>query len=70
MHTSRRYNESRNQNKRGQHPAPTHCALDHARAIARSRPDNKSGQKAITYKNCSALYSAEFFVCNLQSNLI
>ena len=28
-----------------------HCALDHARATARSRPDNKLGKKAITYKN-------------------
>ena len=27
-----------------------HFALDHARAISRSRPDNKSGYKAITYK--------------------
>lgn len=29
----------------------THCALDHARAVARSRPDNKQGYNAITYKN-------------------
>ena len=32
-------------------PAITHCALDHARAAARSRPDNKQGCNAITYKN-------------------
>lgn len=29
----------------------THCALDHARAVARSRPDNKQGYNAIIYKN-------------------
>lgn len=29
----------------------THCALDHARAVARSRPDNKQGYNAITYKS-------------------
>lgn len=43
----------------------THCALDHARAVARSRPDNKQGKNAITYKNAvsSGLggYSISFF---------
>ena len=32
-------------------PKLFHCALDHARAVARSRADNKQGYNAITYKN-------------------
>ena len=44
LHTSPRYNKPCNQEANtGKYPVITHCALDHARAIARSRPDNKQG---------------------------
>ena len=37
-----------------------HCALDHARAIARSRPDNKLGYKAITYNKINRHIQREY----------